>query len=152
VVYKISCSQLAIFLSFPFLFPHGTPLSLITSCTPTKSNLYLANSLASAVSDSDPYRLLTFHVPNLRSLSRCVDRTNVSVQVRSTCLFRNYESFYGKELLTPRPTPNLEDHTLSAVRDCLYNTFAAIPHTGFHLQLEYAPCRGVMTITHLLCT
>jgi hypothetical protein len=28
-------------------------------------------------------------------------------------------------LLAPRQTPKLEDHPLSAVRDCLFNTFAA---------------------------
>jgi uncharacterized Zn-finger protein len=33
--------------------------------------------------------------------------------------------FYGEELLAPRPTPKLEDHPLSAVRNCLFNTFAA---------------------------
>jgi hypothetical protein len=38
-------------------------LSPLTSCTPTKSNLYLANSLATAVSAPALYRLLTFHVP-----------------------------------------------------------------------------------------
>jgi len=31
-------------------------------------------------------------------------------------------------LLPPRPTPKLEDHTLSAVRDCLFNIFAATLH------------------------
>ena len=38
------------------------PLSHITSCTPTKSNLYLANSLATVASDRDLYRHLTLHV------------------------------------------------------------------------------------------
>jgi hypothetical protein len=33
--------------------------------------------------------------------------------------------FYGEELLAPRPTPKLEDHPLSAIRDCLFNLFAA---------------------------
>ena len=33
--------------------------------------------------------------------------------------------FYREELLAPRPTPKLEDHPLSAVRDCLFNLFAA---------------------------
>jgi hypothetical protein len=36
--------------------------------------------------------------------------------------------FYGEELLAPRPTPKLEDHPLSAVRDCLFNIFAATLH------------------------
>jgi hypothetical protein len=38
------------------------------SCTPTKSNLYLANSLATVISAPDLYMLLTFHVPKLMSL------------------------------------------------------------------------------------
>ena len=40
------------------------PSSHLTSCTPTKSNLYLANCLAAAVSEPAPYRPLTFHVQN----------------------------------------------------------------------------------------
>ena len=30
--------------------------------------------------------------------------------------------FHGEVLSAPRPTPKLEDHPLSAVRDCLFNT------------------------------
>jgi hypothetical protein len=37
------------------------------------------------------------------------------------------DTFYG-ELLAPRPTPKLEDHPLSAVRDCLFNIFTATLH------------------------
>ena len=55
---------------FHFLFhrKNYSPLLLVyplcpTYCTPTKSNLYLANSLAAAVSEPALYRLLTFHVP-----------------------------------------------------------------------------------------
>ena len=33
--------------------------------------------------------------------------------------------FYREALLAPRPTPKLEDHPSSAVRDCLSNLFAA---------------------------
>jgi hypothetical protein len=39
--------------------------------------------------------------------------------------FGNKLIFYGKELLAPRPTPNSEDQPMSAVRDCLFNIFAA---------------------------
>jgi hypothetical protein len=42
--------------------------------------------------------------------------------------FRNKLIFYGVDLLAPRPTPKLEDHPLSAVRDCLFNIFAATLH------------------------
>jgi hypothetical protein len=39
--------------------------------------------------------------------------------------FRNTLLFCGEGLLSPRPIPKLEDHPLSAVRDCLFNIFAA---------------------------
>jgi len=42
----------------------------------------------------------------------------------------NKDSFYGEELSTRRPIPKLEDHPLSAVRDCLFNIFAATIHSG----------------------
>jgi hypothetical protein len=32
---------------------------------------------------------------------------------------------YGEEFLAPSPTPKLEDHPLSAVRNCLFSIFAA---------------------------
>jgi hypothetical protein len=38
---------------------------------------------------------------------------------------RNMLDFYGGELLALRSTPKMEDHPLSAVRDCLFNIFAA---------------------------
>jgi hypothetical protein len=96
--------------------------------THTKSNSYLANSLAAAISDPALYRLITFQVPNLMSLFRRLGRTKVSVQVRSfVCeYFVTKIRFHGDELLAPRPTPELEDHPLSTVRDCLFNIFAAI--------------------------
>ena len=43
----------------------------------------------------------------------------------SVWIFRNNIRFYGEELLAPHPTPNMEDYPLSAVRDCLFNIFAA---------------------------
>jgi hypothetical protein len=46
--------------------------------------------------------------------------------------------FLGEELVASRPTPKLEDHPLSAVRDCLFNIFAVT----LHPQPEDAPCRG----------
>jgi len=48
----------------------------------------------------------------------------------SGCTFRNKIRFYGEELLAPRPTSKLEDHPLSAVRECLFNIFAATLHIG----------------------
>ena len=70
--------------------------------------------------------------------------------------------FYCEEMLATRRTPKLEDHHFSAVRDCLFDIFAAAFHIWrpfFHLQPEDAPCRGgrdplarchdVVTWTHL---
>jgi hypothetical protein len=48
-------------------------------------------------------------------------------QIPRPCVtFRNRPFFYGDELLAPRRTPKLEDHPLSAVRDCLFSIVAAI--------------------------
>jgi len=44
------------------------PLFDLTSCTPTKSNLYLVNSLATVINDPDLHMLLTFHVSIIMSL------------------------------------------------------------------------------------
>jgi hypothetical protein len=35
-----------------------------------------------------------------------------------------------ESMLAPRPTPKLEDHSLSVVRDCLFKIFAATLHNG----------------------
>jgi hypothetical protein len=45
-----------------------------------------------------------------------------------TVTFQNKLIFYGKELLASRSTPKLEGHPLSAVRDILFNIFAATLH------------------------
>jgi hypothetical protein len=73
----------------------------------------------------------------------CTDR---SVRFRGFLwYFVTWFIFYGEELLAARPTPKLEDHPLSAVRDCLFKIFAATLHNWrpfLHPQPEDAPCRG----------
>ena len=77
----------------------------------------------------------------------------------SVWVFRNNIRFYGEELLAPRPTPKLEDHSLSAFRDCLFNIFASTLHTGgsssidrnpltFHRQYEHA---SKLHYTYIAC-
>jgi hypothetical protein len=54
-------------------------------------------------------------------------------------------SFYGEVLLAPRPTTKLDDHHLSAVRDCLFSMFAATLHIWrpfLHPQPKDAPHGG----------
>jgi len=79
--------QLMIFLSFlieKIIIPcsYYAPFSHLAPCTHTKSNLYIANSLAAAVIQRALCRLLTFHVQNIMSIFRCLRGTKVSVQVR----------------------------------------------------------------------
>jgi len=65
-------------------------------------------------------------------------------------MFRNKASFYGEELSTPRPTPKMEDHPLSAVRDCLFSIFAATLHIGDRSSFRNLRTRhAVVTETHL---
>jgi hypothetical protein len=68
----------------------------------------------------------------------------------SPWLFRNMIRFYGEELLAPRPTPNLEDHPLSAVLDCFFNIFAATLHIACRFSTRNLRTRhAVVTGTHL---
>jgi len=58
--------------------------------------------------------------------------------------------FYGEELLAPRPTPKLEDRPVSAVRDCLFNVFAATLYIGGRSSIRNPRTRhAVVTGTHL---
>ena len=63
---------------------------------------------------------------------------------------RNRIRFDGEELLAPRPTPKLEDYPLSAVRDCLFNLFAATFHIGGRSSIRNLRTRhAVVTGTHI---
>ena len=133
-------------------------LSYLTSCTPTKSNLYLANSLAAAVNEPALYRLLTFQVPNLMSLFHLLGSYQSISPGPSLCLwiFRNKIHFNRGELLAPHPTPKLEDHPLSAVCNCLFNIFAATLHIRGrssirNLRTRHAVVTGTY-LSHGFCT
>jgi hypothetical protein len=66
-------------------------------------------------------------------------------------MVRNLIRFYDEELLAPRPTPKLEDHTLSAVRDCSFNILVATLHIRGRSSIRNPwTRRAVVTVTHLL--
>jgi hypothetical protein len=98
-----------------------------------------------------PYK--TPNVPSTKShvsfpLPRSCQR--ISPGPRSFETFRN-KTFYGEGLSAPRSTPKLKDHPLSAVRDCLFNIFAATlrtRRTSLHPQPEDAPCCGAKGPTY----
>ena len=52
--------------------------------------------------------------------------------------------FHGEEMLAPCPTPKLEDHSLLAVRDCLFNLFAANLHIGGRSSVRNLRTRRAM--------
>jgi hypothetical protein len=60
------------------------------------------------------------HIPLLRSFIQ-----KIRPGPRLIDPFRNKFVFHSEGLLTPRPTPKLEDHPLSFGRGCLFNIFAA---------------------------
>ena len=103
-----------IFVSFSIektIIPH-TYLALFVPTNlpiPTKSNLYLANSLAAAVSEPALYRLLTFHVANLMYIFPALFVPSINRAPRQAYVFRNNASFYSEELSKTHPIPELED-------------------------------------------
>ena len=67
----------------------------------------------------------------------------------SPCKYFLTVFFYVEALLTPRPTPKLEDHPSSAVHDCLFIIFAATLHIGGRSSIRnLRPRCAVMTGTH----
>jgi hypothetical protein len=125
--------------------------SRLNSCVPTASNLYLANSMVAAGSDSDLYRSLMFHLPNLTSLFHCLDCTEGSDQIRGTCTwFVTRSIFNSEELLAPHPTHKQEHQNLSAVRDFLFNISLVTLHFGDRSSIRNLRMRPiVVTGTHL---
>ena len=121
-------------------------VSHLTSCTHTKFNLYLPNSLATA------FPLQAHHIPS----TKChvpfplLMSYQTLVQARGFLCetFRNVIRFYGEKLLAPRPT--LKDHPLSAVRGCLFNIFTATLHIGGRPSIRNPTTRhAVATGTNL---
>ena len=120
------------------------PLSHLTSCTPTKSNLYLANSLATVVSEPDLYWLRTFQIPNLMSLFHCLGRTKGSVQVRGTCMFRERPGLTVRSCQHLAQPPVGVPHLVGCPRLLIQYIRSHLPYWRPFLLPEPvdAPCRG----------
>ena len=80
-----------------------------------------------------PWPIQAPHIPRVRSHVRfllLVLYQSISPSPSSCEKLCNMAGFYSEELLAPRPTPKLEVHPLSAVRDCLFNIFVVRLQTG----------------------
>ena len=120
--------------------------------TAFKSARHLSLSWASSIQSAPPHptswrspctkSLVLF--PLLRSYQSISPSTRLSLWT-----VRNRIRFYGEELLATCPTPKLEDHLLSAVRDCLFNIFASTLHIGGRFSIRSLRKRhAVETETH----
>jgi hypothetical protein len=85
------------------------------------------------------------------SIFRCLGRTKYQSRPGAYCMYVSpHKTFYGAKFLAPRPTPKLEDHPLSTVRDCLFSIFAATLHIGGSSSIRSLTTRhSVVTGTHL---
>jgi hypothetical protein len=89
-------------------------------------------------------------LPHSQVLDTCPYQSITPVPSLSEWIFRNKIRFYGEELIASPPTPNLEDHPLSTVRDCLFNLFADTLHIGGRYSIRNLGTRhAVVTGTHL---
>jgi len=128
-------------------------LSHLTSCTPSKYNLCLANSLAAAASEPDVWWLLTLPKPNLMSFFDCCGPTKDQSPSEAYVNVSLQDPFCGEEFLVPCLTDKLEDHHLSAVRDCLLSIFAATHRLGGCFSVHNLRMRpALVTGTHLSWT
>jgi hypothetical protein len=99
------------------------PLSHLTSCTPSKSNLYLTNYLSAAVFKPALHRFLTFQVPNLMSFFRRLGRTRALVQVRESC-----NQFVTRwEVISTSPNPQAGGSPLVACPTTAYSIYSQQP-------------------------
>ena len=94
----------------------------------------LANSLATVISEPDLYRLLTFQVPNLMFLFRCLGRTKISVQVRGKCL-----SFVTKPVFTVRSCQHLAQPPSWRTKPCRLSAAAYSIYSHLPSIMQVAP-------------
>jgi hypothetical protein len=134
VVYKIILFQIDDFCFFSIeklKSPALTmpPLFHLTFCTCTKSNLYLANSLAAAVSEPALYR--PHAIPSTKShvpLPLLMSYYSTSPDPRLYLwIFCNIICLYCEELLAPRLTPNGGGISPCLLSMCAYSIYSKLP-------------------------
>ena len=91
--------------SFPFHLRTDNPLRLesllshIKICTHTKSNVYLSNSLATALSDHGLERISTIYAPHLKTFSSVYVVPNFQSNSEVLQNVSEYGTFYGEDFV-----------------------------------------------------
>ena len=119
-------------------------LSDMTSCTPTKSNLYLVNSLATVVSDPDLHMFLAFHLPNIMSLFQFLSCINLQPRLETDVSVSKQGQVLRWDVSTS-PSPHVGRPFLAFCPRLLFKYIRSYPPhwRPFLLQQpEEAPYRG----------
>jgi hypothetical protein len=140
------------------------PFSHLT-CTSTKSNLRLPNSLATVSYEPILQGFLTFHVPNLMSIFRCLEgllapaqspswrTTRCRLSATAYSVYLQLRSISGCRLLHPQPVdaPCRGDKVpLNMARTGLYVTkLLGIYHVQCSYFLLYSIVASVNTVVNL---
>jgi hypothetical protein len=103
----------------------------ILPSTPRSSEWFLSHELSHrcqrtcpADAPNIPCTISHTHFQALRSCQRIRPGPRLRVMFRNILWFLQWVG----GVVSPHPTPKLEDHPLSVVCDCLFNTFAATLH------------------------
>ena len=125
------------------LCSYSARLPHLTSCTRTKCNLNLSNSLATVESDPDLYRLLTFHVPNLMSLLHSLGRTKRLVQAHASISLQG--QFFLLWVISTSPNPQAGEPPLVGCPRLPIEHIRSCPTYGCRSSIrlpEDSPFRG----------
>jgi hypothetical protein len=128
------------------------PSSHLTSCTLTKSNLYLVSSLETVIKEPALYKLLTFHNPNLISILRSLGRLcKESVQARGSFRIFVTNLLFMVKAFLPHSQPQSWGTTpfrLSAVDYSIYSQLPSIARGRSSIRNPRTR-HSVLTLTHL---
>jgi hypothetical protein len=110
---------------------HLILLDFINRTIVGEENRSLSSTLCSFLHSPVTSSLLGPNFPLLTSY-----QTNSPVP-RQCQMVPNMVGFKGEEFVAPGPTPKLEDTPMSAVRECLFNIFAANIHIGGRCSIRH---------------